>query len=133
MADYAHAAGMVTYSQAGAIPLFYSDIDRFTGKGTITAGASGLTAFVRGTVLGRVTANGKWTLALSASADGSQTPRAVLANDTDLSGGDLEAIIYKGGEFNTQALVLGTGIVLNTATLDAMQLLGFSFKTGINP
>ncbi|WP_197520297.1 head decoration protein, partial [Paraburkholderia tropica] len=38
---------------------------------TITGGP-----YVRGTVLGQITASGKFTIALSASTDGSQTPTA---------------------------------------------------------
>ncbi len=66
-------------------------------------------ALVRGTVLGRVTANGKYGISLSASADGSQVPRAILVKDADPSSGDVLASIYDEGEFNEGRLTYGTG------------------------
>lgn len=75
-----------------------------------------------GTVLGKVTATGKWRVALSASADGSQTPAGIYIADTLGQSSDLvvanatdtqilvlargDAIVADGG------LILGTGITL---------------------
>lgn len=64
---------------------------------------------VRGAVLGVITASGKYTLSLSAAADGSQAPDAILAEDCDASAGDAEALIYERGDFAESALTLGTG------------------------
>jgi|SRR6185437_6689047 len=69
-------------------------------------------ALKRGTVLGVITASGKYGIALSASADGSQTPNAILADDADPTGGDVVAGIYLSGEFNTNAMTFGTGITI---------------------
>jgi hypothetical protein len=66
-------------------------------------------ALTRGTVLGKVTADGKYGISLTASADGSQTPRAILVKDADPGGGDVTASIYDEGEFNQDTLVYGTG------------------------
>lgn len=77
-----------------------------TDGGTLVSGQT----LTRGAVLGKITASGKLTLALSASADGSQTPYAILAEDTDASGGDTLCTIYTAGEFNIGAMTFGTGI-----------------------
>lgn len=69
----------------------------------------------RGAVLGMITASGKYVLALSASADGSQTPSAIAADFVDASAGDALGGVYIAGEFNGNALVLGTGITLAAA------------------
>jgi hypothetical protein len=63
----------------------------------------------RGAVLGKITASGKYTLSLSASADGSQTPAVILLQDTDATSADKKAPVALTGAFNERALVLGTG------------------------
>jgi hypothetical protein len=62
-----------------------------------------------GAVLGKITASGKWTQSLSAAGDGSQTARAVLAEDCDASGGDKAAVVYLAGDFDETKLSFGTG------------------------
>jgi hypothetical protein len=62
----------------------------------------------RGAVLGKITTGGKYTLSLSASSDGSQTPDLILAEDCNASGGDKVALAYVTGEFNQSALTIGT-------------------------
>lgn len=133
MVDAIHASGETVYTEPGFIPLFYDDDDRDEEKGTIIAGGSGLTKFLRGTLMGRVGTTANWTMALGAAADGSQTPRAVLAHDCDFSAGPVEGIVYRSGEYNSQAIILGTGIVLDVATRDALRVLGIVFYAGINP
>lgn len=78
-----------------------------------------------GAVLGKVTATGKYKLALSASSDGSQTPSAILIAD----GLGLSQDIALAATTDTKALVLvrgpaivadaalqlGTGITLSAA------------------
>lgn len=72
--------------------------------------ASGGTALKRGAVLGKITASGKYILSLSAAADGSQTPYAILAEDCDPSAADVTNVaVYAKGEFNENALTFGTG------------------------
>lgn len=63
----------------------------------------------RGAVLGKITASGKYTLSLSASADGSQTPDLILAEDTDASSADVVTVAYEAGVFNENELDIGTG------------------------
>lgn len=63
----------------------------------------------RGAVLGLITASGKYTLSLSASGDGSETPDLILAEATDASGGDVVTIAYERGDFDENEITLGTG------------------------
>lgn len=63
---------------------------------------------VRGAVLGKITAGGKYNLSLSAAADGSQTPVAIAAQDMDASGGDKTIQVYLTGDFKASKLTYGT-------------------------
>jgi len=63
----------------------------------------------RGTLLGKITASGKYTKSLAASSDGSQTPEAILAEACDASAGDKKTTIYQTGQFNQNAVIFGTG------------------------
>lgn len=64
---------------------------------------------VRGTLLGKITASGKFVKSLSASADGSQTPAAILADDCDASAADKAAIAFFRGDFQDAGVTFGTG------------------------
>ena len=64
---------------------------------------------VRGSVLGKITASGKYNLSLSAAGDGSETPDLILAEDTDASAGDKVTVAYSRGDFDENALNIGTG------------------------
>ncbi|MFA6020867.1 MAG: head decoration protein [Rhodospirillales bacterium] len=85
--------------------LLAGDFDIVSGSVTLISGQN----LARGSVLGIITASNKATLSLAASADGSQVPNCILADDVDASGGDAVAPIYKTGEFNEAALTIGTG------------------------
>ena len=74
-------------------------------KVTLIAGQS----LLRGAVLGKITASGKYTVSESASEDGSETPDVVLVQDCDASAVDAEALVYETGEFNTNSLTIGDG------------------------
>jgi flagellar hook assembly protein FlgD len=82
-------------------------------KVTIVSGAGVL---VRGTVLGKITASGKYTTSLSASSDGSQTPDAILAVDVDASASDKDVPAYFAGGFNSSKLTVGTGHTVASIT-----------------
>lgn len=73
-----------------------------------------------GTVLGKVTATGKYKVALSAAADGSQTPVAVLYADSNGLGNDL--VVAAATDTNAIALVRGPAIVADA---------GLTLGTGI--
>lgn len=62
---------------------------------------------VRGSLLGKVTASGKYVLSLSGASDGSQTPVAILAEDTDAAGGDKATVAYFRGDFDSSAITFG--------------------------
>lgn len=64
---------------------------------------------LRGALLGKVTASGKYVLSLSASADGSQTPVAILAENTNAAAGDKNTVAYFRGDFDASAVTFGTG------------------------
>lgn len=86
------------------------------GNGSISreevtvAAAAG--AMVSGTVVGKITASGKYVKSLSASADGSEVPDMVLAQDCDASAADKEAIAYETATVVATALTLGAGHTL---------------------
>jgi hypothetical protein len=92
-------------------------------------------AFVRGTVLGMVTAAGanqnKFTIALAAATDGSQTPAAILVDDVDASAADALGGIYAMGEFNERAVTLGTGTTLIAAKA-ALEAKNIYLKSSIS-
>jgi hypothetical protein len=77
---------------------------------------SGQGVLVRGTVLGKVTASGKYVKSLSASSDGSQTPDLILAQDVDATSADAQALAYARGDFAAQALTLGTAHTVASIT-----------------
>ncbi len=74
--------------------------------------ADGATDFIAGDIF-RITvtavATEKYTLSAAAATDGSETPDAVLAEATDASAGDKEAMAYFDGAFNEDRVVLGAG------------------------
>ncbi len=68
----------------------------------------------RGTVLGKILADGRFQISALAATDGSQEPDVILAEDVDLSEGDVQALVYTTGEFKRDRLVLGAGHTLET-------------------
>lgn len=96
-----------------------------TDSVTITGGP-----YKRGTVLGKITASGKYTQALSASSDGSQTPVAILADDADGSAVDVISGVYLMAEVNGAALILGAGVTLAAAKA-ALRTVGIFVKTSV--
>lgn len=93
-----------------------------------------------GTVLGKVTATGKYKVALSAAVDGSQTPVAVLIADVlgrsqDIAlpaTTDTKALVLARGPVIVadSALVLGTGITA-AAAKTALLAVGIIVETAI--
>lgn len=104
MPDTIHAAGLTSQGSYANDNLFAGEQPAQTRKVTLVSGQN----LVRGALLGRITTGGKYTLSLSGSSDGSQTPRAILAHDVDASGGDKDALVYEAGDFNESALTFGT-------------------------
>lgn len=75
--------------------------------------ASGQGVLKRGTVIGKITASGKYAISLGASGDGSETPKAVLAVDVDATAADVATVEYASGAFDGSKLILGAGITLD--------------------
>ncbi|HIF5760731.1 TPA: head decoration protein [Raoultella ornithinolytica] len=71
-----------------------------TDTGIITGGA-----YKRGTVLGMVTASGKYTLSVNTATDGSETPVAILVDDVDAATTDQNGGLYLMGEFNQNHII----------------------------
>ena len=99
------ASGFTSQGQLYPENLIAGEFPRITRKVIVGTAAN----LVAGSVVGKITATGKYILSASAAVDGSQTPEAILGEDTDASGGDKEAIVYLSGEFNELALTLGAG------------------------
>lgn len=76
-----------------------------TRKVTLALGQN----LTRGALLGQVTAGGAYVLSASAAADGSQAPKAILAEDVDATAAAKEAVVYLAGDFNANAITYGTG------------------------
>jgi hypothetical protein len=127
MADEIHAHGFVDYTLSNWDNLLAGSEETWADKGTLVSGQN----LVRGSLLGRITTGGKYTLALSASSDGSQVPVAILAHDCDATSADKECVVYKAGTFNSNAVTLGTGIVLDTATRHALRGLDIHFRANL--
>jgi hypothetical protein len=96
---------------AGPYPLVTREITLITGQD-----------LSRGALLGKITDGGKYTLSLSASEDGSETPIAILAKDTDASLADVETIAYIAGEFNENAMTFGDDHTADTVRDDLRAL-----------
>jgi hypothetical protein len=105
-----HAEGLKdqgSYKPCNLVAGEYPRIERIV---TIAAGAN----LSKGSVIGRITADGKFVLSATASSDGSQVPDAILAEAADATSIDMQAVVYFSGEFNENALVLGTGHTLDS-------------------
>jgi len=68
--------------------------------------ASGAGKLRRGSVIGKVTASRKFLLAKKAAADGSAVPEMILADDVDATSGDVQAVAYLTGKYNSNAIHL---------------------------
>ena len=88
--------------------LIAGEYPRASQMATITGGS-----FAKGTILGKITSNGKFKACTSAASDGSKDPCAILAEDVDASSDDKEAVIFLTGEFNAAALSTGAGLTVN--------------------
>ena len=88
--------------------LFAGDFPISTESATIVSGSGVLP---RGRILGFIDASGKLTNATAGATDGTELPYAVLAEAVDATSSDVEAPVYLSGEFNPDALSVGTGTV----------------------
>lgn len=98
-------AGGVT-NQGTYTPDRLFDRDTETRVRTIANGAGVLP---RGTLLGKITASGKYLKSLSAAVDGSEVPDAILLEAVDASAADVNAAVAIAGKFNSAAITYGAG------------------------
>ena len=90
--------------------LFAGDFPVVTETGTIVSGEGKL---ARGTILGVVTASGKYAAAdatdTGESATGTATPKAILLQDVDATSADVaDVLVAFTGEFNSAKLIAKT-------------------------
>lgn len=98
---------------------------------TITVPAT--STIVRGTVVGKITATGKYITSLNAAVDGSQVAVAILEEDAvNLTGApaDVQAVVYKKGTFNSLGVTFGTGQTL-TNTKDDLHKVSIEITQGV--
>ena len=113
---------LVTTQSGTTVPLFAGDFPRVTKPATVVSGAGVL---AKGTVLGIVTATGKFDEYADAGAGGLDVAKAILAEDVDATSADVNCSVYLAGDFNEDALTgltaaakvdfIGTPIFIGTA------------------
>jgi hypothetical protein len=111
--------------------LIAGDFPLVTDTVTIAAGQN----LSRGALLGMVTSTGDFILSLSAASDGSQNPVAVLADNVNTSSTGTNAAtpapVYYTGEFNINAMTLGTGFAY-PAIKTTLRPLSIFIKQGVS-
>jgi Bacteriophage lambda head decoration protein D len=107
--------------------LIAGDLKLVTESHTITGAA----AYVRGTIMGVVTASGKWIPSLAGASDGSQVPAGILVDNVDTTTADQTCGIYVMGEFNGNCTT-PLGSTLTAAQLAEMRLAGIFIKTPVS-
>lgn len=101
---------MTVYASFNPTALRAGDASMLSDPVTILAGSNVTgTPLVRGTILGKITTSGKYTVSTAAANDGSQNPIGVLAADVDAGAGDVTAPVYFSGEFADVRCVFGAG------------------------
>lgn len=84
----------------------------------------------RGAVLGLISASGKYKLSASAATDGSQTPDLILAEAVDATAADTTVLAYERGDFNSNALTLGTGHTV-ASVREGLRAKGITLLTAV--
>lgn len=92
---------LVTTQDGSQVQLFAGDFPRVMKPATVVSG-SGVLA--KGTVLGIVTASGKFGVYADAGAGGLDTAKGILAEDVDATSADVNTTVYLAGDFNETAL-----------------------------
>ncbi|SIQ37216.1 head decoration protein [Aquipseudomonas alcaligenes] len=93
---------LATYTPSSLIA---GDFPQVKDTGVIAAGQ----VLKRGAVLGQITADGQYKLSATAASDGSQTPKVILDEDIDTTGGAHPGPLLLTGEVRGAALQLGAG------------------------
>lgn len=108
-----------TQSQSFAEVLASTALQAKLPGGVLLASGNGVLA--KGTVLGKITASGKFAPYAAANSDGTQTAVCILDNDHDTTNNDVGASAWIAGIFTTSAL---TGI--DSAAKTALKLCYFA-------
>lgn len=87
--------------------------------------ASGEGVLTRGTVLGCISATGKYAAFDSGASDGSENPVAILTRDIDATSSDVKATAYVHGEFAKSSI---TGLVGDGSTIAELQAISIYIK-----
>ena len=121
---------LASFTQEGTFlpldALIVGGFDTVTRQITLVAGQN----LLRGSVLGKATATGKFALALSASSDGSQSPSVILAEDCNASAGDTVAIAYFKAVVDENACIFGAGVTPASAR-DPLRAMGIHLQSSI--
>lgn len=121
---------MTTYTEGrhnGEFIMSEASGQRSRDNVTIVSGAGNLKP---GTVLGKITASGKYKAVTVAAADGSQNPVAVLINWADASSADVSAAVLNAdAEVNKNLLSYGADV--DTAGEITTVLAALQTATGI--
>ena len=104
-----------TESVAAIEGLFAGD---FPVENVPVAVLSGTAAFAAFTVLGKVTASGKYIPSVETAVDGSENPVAIAVYPVDASGSDVVAQAYVAGSFNMDKLVWDASYDTDAKKLD---------------
>ncbi len=82
----------------------------------IEGGTGGAGQLYAGTVLGKITATGKYVECKSAAGDGSQTALAILYSDVDATAADVvAAVVSRDAEVRQADLTYDSSLTVNTA------------------
>ena len=104
------AEGFVNQGQLTPENLIAGEFPRIARVVTVTGNGP----LPLGTVLGRITTDGRYLWSDVNASDGSEIPDAILAESIDTTVNDVQATVYLTGEFNELALSLGPGHTLES-------------------
>jgi hypothetical protein len=106
--------------------------NRFSRDDDVLVSGSG--KVVCGTVLGRVTASGKYKPFTPAASDGSQTAAAIILQNADATSADVTVVnLKRRAQVVLQALVWPAGITAaqRSAALASLEALGIVARNGV--
>lgn len=87
--------------------------------------------FIRGQVVGRVTASGAYMPCVKSATDGSQIPCGIVVDTVDASAAAQTGSIYQMGEFNSNYMTIDASWTLDDLT-QALRQWSIFVKTGIS-
>lgn len=100
-----------------------SEANGMRSRGQVTVTISGATALPSGTVLGKITATGKYIKYVDGAADGSQTAAAVLGTPLAGVNGDYKATVFER-DCEVIGKYLNGGVALDAPGIADLKALG---------